>query len=77
VPGQSTKVDYEYERVGVAGVFMVFEPLVGRREMFVVWARAALGFVHALKYVWGVMYSSVDRIVLVTRIMSRKYVMQL
>ena len=64
-PGQPAKVDYEYERVGVADIFMVFEPLVGRRETLVTQTRTALDFAHVLKYVWGVMYSSVDRIVLV------------
>jgi hypothetical protein len=35
VPGHPTKVDYEYERMGVVDVFMIFEPLGGRREILV------------------------------------------
>ena len=52
--------------MGVADVFMIFEPLAGRRETLVVQTRAALDFAHVLKYAWDVMYPSADRIVLVT-----------
>jgi hypothetical protein len=30
-PGQPTIQDYEYERKGVADLFMLFEPLAGKR----------------------------------------------
>ena len=30
-PGHLQKVDYEYQREGVADLFMFFEPLVGKR----------------------------------------------
>jgi len=35
VPGQPQRVDYEYERMGVVDVFMIFEPLAGRRVTLV------------------------------------------
>jgi hypothetical protein len=34
-PGQLLRVDYEYERYGVANLFMNFEPLAGRRRVAV------------------------------------------
>ena len=65
-PGQPQRVDYEYERMGVADVFMIFEPLGGRRETLVTKTRTAVDFANALKYVSDVMYPFVDKIVLVT-----------
>jgi len=65
-PGQPQRVDYEYERMGVADVFMIFEPLAGQRETLVTKTRTAVDFANALKYVSDVMYPSVDKIVLVT-----------
>jgi hypothetical protein len=64
--GQPQRVDYEYERMGVVDVFMIFEPLAGRRELFVTKTRTAVDFARALKYTSDVMYPSVERIVLVT-----------
>jgi hypothetical protein len=34
-PGQPARQDYEYERNGVENLFMVFEPLRGKRFVFV------------------------------------------
>ena len=42
--GQSEKVDYEYERNGVADVFMISEPLAGKRETIVTETRTAVDF---------------------------------
>ena len=60
-PGQPMKVDYEYERVGL-DVFMIFEPLAGRRETLVAQTRTAIDFACALKCAWGVVYLFVDRV---------------
>jgi hypothetical protein len=65
-PGQPQRVDYEYERMGVVDVFMIFEPLGGRRETLVTKTRTAVDFANAFKYVSDVMYPFVDKIVLVT-----------
>ena len=32
-PGQPRREDYEYERQGMANLFMVFEPLAGTRQV--------------------------------------------
>jgi len=65
-PGQSEKVDYEYERNGVADVFMVCEPLAGKRETIVTETRTAVDFANVLKYTSDVMYPQAEKIVLVT-----------
>ena len=65
-PGQPEKVDYEYERNGVADVFMIYEPLAGKRETIVTETRTAIDFAHTLKFTSDVMYPSAEKIVLVT-----------
>jgi hypothetical protein len=49
-PGKSEKLDYEYERNGVANVFMISEPLAGKRETIVNETRNAVDFAHVLKF---------------------------
>lgn len=66
VPGQPEKVDYEYERNGVANVFMISEPLAGRRETIVTETRTAIDFANALKFTSDVMYPHAEKIALVT-----------
>ena len=64
-PGQPEIVDYEYERNGVADVFMIFEPLAGKRETIVTETRTAIDYANALKYTSDVMYPHAEKIVLV------------
>jgi len=64
-PGQPEKVDYEYERNGVADVFMIFEPLAGKRETLVTETRTGIDFAHALQYTSDVMYPHAEKITLV------------
>jgi len=65
-PGQLERVDYEYERNGVANVFMISEPLAGRRETIVNETRTAIDFAHVLKHTSDVLYPYAEKIVLVT-----------
>jgi len=65
-PGQPELVDYEYERNGVADVFMIFEPLAGKRETVVTETRTAVDFAHILKYTADVLYPEAEKITLVT-----------
>lgn len=65
-PGQPEKVDSEYERNGVADVFMIFEPLAGKRETIVTETRTAVDFADALKFTSDIMYPCVEKITLVT-----------
>lgn len=66
VPGQPEKVDYEYERNGVANIFMIAEPLAGKRETIVNETRNAIDFAHVLKHTSDVMYPHAEKIILVT-----------
>jgi len=65
-PGQPEKVDYEYERNGVADIFMIFEPLTGKCETIVSETRTAIDFAEALKYTSDIMYPLTEKIVLIT-----------
>jgi len=65
-PGQPEKVDSEYERNGVADVFMIFEPLAGKRETIVSETRNAIDFANVLKFTSDEMYPNAEKIVLVT-----------
>lgn len=65
-PGQPEKVDCEYERNGIADVFMIFEPLAGKRDTIVTETRTAVDFANVLRYTSGSMYPHAEKIVLVT-----------
>jgi len=65
-PGQPEKVDSVYERNGVADVFMIFEPLAGKRETIVTTTRKAIDFAEVLKFTSDIMYPHAEKIVLVT-----------
>lgn len=64
--GPTEKVDSVYVRNGVANVFMITEPLAGRRETVVTETRNAVDFAQILKYTSDVLYPRTEKIVLVT-----------
>ena len=55
-----------YIRNGVADVFMICEPLAGRRETVVTQTRTALDFAQILQYTSDTLYPRAEKIVLVT-----------
>jgi hypothetical protein len=65
-PGQPEKIDSEYERNGVADIFMIFEPLAGKRETIVTPTRTAIDFANALKFTSDTLYPLAEKIILVT-----------
>lgn len=65
-PGQPEKVDSVYVRSGVANIFMISEPLAGRRETVVTQTRTALDFAEILKYTSDTLYPEAEKIVLIT-----------
>jgi hypothetical protein len=65
-PGQPEKVDYEYERNGVANVFMISEPLAGKRETIINETRTAIDFAHVLRHTSDILYPHAEKIVAVT-----------
>ena len=48
-PGQKARHDYEYERKGVANLFMIFAPLEGWRHVKVTDHHAAIDYAQVLK----------------------------
>jgi len=65
-PGQPEKVDSVYERNGVADVFMIFEPLAGKRDTIVTETRTAVDFANILRHTSDDLYPMAEKIILVT-----------
>jgi hypothetical protein len=64
-PGQVRQYDYEYVRNGVANVFMVFEPLAGKREVEVTDRRTKKDWAACVRRIADQMYPDAEKIVLV------------
>jgi len=64
-PGQPAREDYEYKREGTANLFMLAEPLAGRRHVKVTDRRTAVDFAQVIRELVDVHYPDADRIVLV------------
>jgi hypothetical protein len=64
-PGNPKKVDYQYERNGVANIFMMFEPLAARRYTTVTDTRKKLDFAACLRDLSDEYYSHAEKILLV------------
>jgi len=64
-PGQPRRVDYEYERNGTANLFMVFEPLAGRRHVKVTDRRTTADFAEVVRQLVDKWYPKAEKIVLV------------
>ena len=64
-PGQVERVDGEYTRHGTASLFMVCEPLAGRRRVFVRAQRKRLDFAAVVKTLCDELYPAAEKIVLV------------
>ena len=64
-PGQPERVDGEYTRHGTASLFMVCEPLAGRRRVFVRAQRKRVDFAAVVKTLCDELYPQAEKIVLV------------
>src|SRR5216684_3325435 len=64
-PGRKARHDYEYERNGVANLFMVFAPLEGWRHVKVTDRHAAIDYAHTLRDLSDVHFPDAAKIVLV------------
>ena len=64
-PGRPETTDYEYERNGTANLFMMFEPLAGKRHVKVTERRTALDYAHVIRELVDVHYATAEKIVLV------------
>lgn len=64
-PGDPERYDAEYVRNGVANIFAVCEPLVGRREFTVTDRRTKVDWAHLIKDLVDLRYPQAEKIVLV------------
>ena len=64
-PGQPERIDHEYERQGVANLFLFFEPLAGKRHVRVTDRRTRTDWAEAMREVADVHYPDAERIVVV------------
>jgi len=64
-PGQPARHDYEYERNGVANLFMMFAPLEGWRHVKVTDRHTAIDYAHVLRELSDVHFPDAAKIVLV------------
>ena len=64
-PGRTKREDYEYERGGVANVFMFMEPLAGRRWVDITEQRTKVDWAHQIEELVDQRYPHAERIVLV------------
>ena len=64
-PGHPERVDYEYERVGTANLFVLVEPLAGYRHVAVTERRTAADYARQLQWLADVQYPQAKKIRLV------------
>lgn len=64
-PGQVQKQDYEYERRGTANLFMLFEPLTGKRFIETHTRRTAVDWAQVMKVLSDELYPQAEKIVVV------------
>ena len=65
-PGKAHRVDTDYQRNGVANLFMQVEPLTGRCRVAVTQRRTAFDFAEQLRVLVEEEYPQAERVVLVT-----------
>lgn len=64
-PGHEARYDYEYRRNGVANLFMLFEPLAGKRRVKVTERRTKKDWAQCARELLDDMYPGAERVVLV------------
>jgi hypothetical protein len=63
--GQPQRVDNEYKREGVSALFMLFEPLAGKRRVLVRDRRTALDYAEVIQLLCDEIYPEAKKIILV------------
>jgi hypothetical protein len=64
-PGQAAHYDFEYQRNGVANLFMIFEPLAGKRHVKVTQRRTKMDWAYCVREMVDQIYPDAEQIVLV------------
>lgn len=64
-PGDVAKFDSEYERNGVSNLFMIFEPLQGKRHVKVTDRRTKMDWAECMKFIVDEMYPDALKVTVV------------
>ncbi len=64
-PGELERFDYEYKRGGVADLFMLFEPLAGKRHVETTDRRRRVEWAEVMKKVSDELYPDAEKIIVV------------
>jgi len=64
-PGQPARYDYEYKRNGVGNIFMMFEPLAGKRYVKITPRRTKIDWAWCMRRLADEIYPQARQIVLV------------
>jgi hypothetical protein len=64
-PGRPARYDYEYKRNGVANIFMMFEPLAGKRHVKITERRTKKDLAECIRQLVDEIYPQAEQIVLV------------
>ena len=64
-PGQPLRVDYEYQRNGVANLFMFFEPFQGQRHVKVTNTRTRVDWAEAMRELADEIHPKAEKIIVV------------
>jgi DDE superfamily endonuclease len=65
MPGRPERFDYEYVRKGTANLFLVSQPLLGWRTVFVTERRTALDFAEVLRWLVEDLHAEAKKVALV------------
>jgi len=65
VTGKQARYDYEYKRNGVANLFMMFEPLAGKRHLKVTDRRTKKDWAECMRKMVDEIYPEAEQLVLV------------
>jgi hypothetical protein len=65
-PGRPGRFDFQYARHGTANLFMIAEPLAGRRAVRVTDRRTAKDFAEVLRWLVEEVHAEAEKVVLVT-----------
>jgi len=64
-PGELEKIDYQYERCGVASIFVFTEPLAGWRYLEALPRRTKVDFAVMVKKISDTFYPDIDKVILI------------
>lgn len=64
-PGEIARFDSEYERKGVSNLFMIFEPLRGKRWVKITERRTKVDWAECMRFIVDELYPGVDKITIV------------